>query len=266
MALIYDFDRTLSPKDMQEFHYIPSLGYDDPGDFWAECAENTKKNNIDGILSYMQLMVSKNPSVTREDLLKEGEYIELYKGVDSWFDRIDSYGKEHGIEVEHYVISSGIKEIIEGTCIADKFKKIYACSYTYDQNGKAVWPSRVVNYTAKTQYLFRINKGVLDERNDYDLNRSTPDEEKYIPFENIVYFGDGLTDVPSMKVVQQQGGSTIAVFGDTNQKKKIAMELYEDKRATFVAQADYSAGSLIEKIVMRMIDCIEDRNHLDSLK
>ena len=165
--------------------------------------------------------------------------------------------------MEHYVISSGLTDIIKGTKIADEFKKIYACSYVYDENGKVLWPSRVVNYTMKTQYLFRINKGVLQETNDEDLNDSTP--VKYIPLENMIYFGDGSTDVPSMKVVQQNGGTTIAVFGDDSKRNR-AEKLYKDKRATFVVKADYSKNSRIEKIVQGIIDSLEARNKLEDYR
>ena len=264
LALIYDFDKTLSPRDMQEFHYIKSLGYDDPADFWKECDTFAKKHNCDGILSYMYLMVRKNQDLTRKQLIEEGKYIELYKGVSTWFKRINEYGKKHHIDVEHYVISSGLTDIIKGTSIASEFKKIYACSYVYDEEGKVLWPSRVVNYTMKTQYLFRINKGVLMETNDEDLNSSTPETEKYIPITNMIYFGDGSTDVPSMKVVQQNGGVTIAVFGDGSQAK--AEQLYADKRANFVVKADYSKGSRVEKIVQGIIDSLEARNRLEDYR
>ncbi|MBQ5444578.1 MAG: haloacid dehalogenase-like hydrolase, partial [Erysipelotrichaceae bacterium] len=111
LALIYDFDKTLSPKDMQEFHYINSLGYDDPGRFWAECGDFSHKHNCDGILSYMYLMAAKNPSLTRSQLVEEGKYVKLYPGVTTWFDRINEYGKKHHVNVEHYVISSGLTDI-----------------------------------------------------------------------------------------------------------------------------------------------------------
>lgn len=266
VALIYDFDRTLSPRDMQEFHYTKSLGYNDPKDFWKKCGEFSKKENADGILAYMLLMKQENPSLTKQDLINEGKYIKLFKGVDTWFKRINEFGKKHGIIVEHYVISSGVKEMLIGTSIAKEFKKIYACSYSYDANQKVLWPARVVNYTLKTQYLFRINKGVLDETNDFDLNRSTPEEQKYIPFSNMVYFGDGMTDVPSMKVVQQNGGYTIAVYDSKAKKEALAMELKKDKRATFALKADYSEGSKIDQAVKGIIESIEAKNRLDRLK
>ena len=264
LALIYDFDKTLSPKDMQEFHYIKSLGYKNPVDFWIECDELAKQTNCDSILAYMYLMASKNPDLTQRKLIDEGKYVKLYKGVDTWFKRVNAYGKKHGIEVEHYIISSGITDIIKGTPIAKEFKKIYACTYVYDENGKVLWPARVVNYTMKTQYLFRINKGVLQETNDEDLNRSTPEAEKNIPLQNMVYFGDGSTDVPSMKVVQQNGGTTIAVFG-TGKKSK-AVTLFNDKRADFAVKADYSEGSKIEKIIQGIIDSLQAKNKLEDYK
>lgn len=265
IALIYDFDKTLSPKDMQEFHLIESLGYKKPSDFWNECAKEASKNNMDSILAYMMLTLKERKDLSRKDLVNEGKYIKLFKGVDSWFKRINAYGKKHGIEVEHYIISSGVKEMIEGTSIANEFKKIYACSYAYDNSGKALWPARVVNYTTKTQYLFRINKGVLDELNDFDLNRSTPEDEKYIPFTNMVYFGDGLTDVPSMKVVQGNGGYTVAIYDSALEKKALALELKKDKRANFALKADYSKGSEIEKVIKGIIETIEAKNKLESL-
>lgn len=266
VALIYDFDKTLSPKDMQEFHYLSKLGYDDPKEFWKECGEISKEHNSDAILSYMYLMAKKDASLTKKELMEEGKYIKLYKGVDTWFERINSYGKKHHVDVEHYIISSGLKDIIMGTSIAKEFKKVYACQYQYDSNGRVLWPSRVVNYTTKTQYLFRINNGVLDERNDVDLNKSTPDEDKRIPFDRIIYVGDGYTDVPSMKVVSQSGGKTIAVFGDDKSKEELAIPLYKEKRANFFVKADYSKGSKIEKIVMGIIDTIEANNRLEDLK
>ena len=265
LALIYDFDKTLSPKDMQEFHYIKSLGYDNPGDFWVECDNFAKENNCDSILSYMNLMARKDENLTKKQLINEGKYVKLYKGVDTWFKRINAYGKKHHVEVEHYVISSGLTDIIKGTKIAKEFKKIYACTYVYDKDGKVLWPARVVNYTMKTQYLFRINKGVLAETNDEDLNNSTPDSSKYIQLENMIYFGDGSTDVPSMKVVQQNGGTTIAVFGDDSKKNK-AEKLYTDKRASFAVKADYSKGSKIEKIVQGIIDSVEAKNKLEDYR
>lgn len=265
LALIYDFDKTLSPRDMQEFHYIRSLGYEDPADFWNECGVFSQKHNCDSILSYMYMMIRKNPELTQKQLIEEGKYVELYKGVKTWFKRINEYGKKHHVDVEHYIISSGLTDIIKGTQIASEFKKIYACTYAYDENGKVLWPSRAVNYTMKTQYLFRINKGVLKETNDEDLNSSTPESQKYIPLENMVYFGDGSTDVPSMKVVQQNGGTTIAVFGDDSKRNR-AEKLYTDKRATFAVKADYSKGSRIEKIVMGIIDSLEAKNRLEDYR
>ncbi len=266
MALIYDFDKTLSPKDMQEFHFIPSLGYKSAADFWSESKKNSDKNNMDSNLSYMQLMVEKRPGLTKDDLINEGKYIELYKGVDTWFKRINAYGKKHNVEVEHYIISSGIREMIMGTKIFNDFKQVFACSYAYDEDGKVIWPSRVVNYTTKTQYLYRINKGIFDETNDVDLNKKTPKDEKYIPFSNMVYFGDGLTDVPSMRVMLEEGGYTVAVYGSKQAKTDLADPLKGDNRATFVAEADYSLGSDVEKLVKALIESVETNTKLEEFK
>lgn len=267
MAIMYDFDKTLSPKDMQEFRLIESLGYDDPKKFWQKVSDKSKKYKMDSILTYMYYMNHEAHGLTYESLNNEGKYIKLFDGLDTWFDRINEYGLKHNIEVEHYIISSGIQEIIEGTSIASKFKKIYACSYVYDENKVASWPARVVNYTTKTQYIFRIHKGILDECNDVDLNKWTPLEEKYIAYENMVYIGDGLTDVPCMKVINQYHGNTIAVYGDDSKNKKdLAEELVGKGRAKFMALADYRENSQIENLVKTIIDDIEVNAKLESYR
>lgn len=266
MALIYDFDKTLSPKDMQEFHLLKTLGYQNPDEFWAKCGKISQTHNIDGILAYMYLMAIEDPNMTKEKLIKEGSYIKLFKGVDTWFERINDYAVKSDIILEHYIISSGLKDIIIGTPIAKYFKEIYACSYYYDENGRALWPARAINYTVKTQYIFRINKGIFDETNDVDLNRSTKDEDKYIPYSRMIYFGDGLTDVPSMKVVAGFGGNTIAVYKKAKDAKELAQDLYENKRATFMANADYSEGSKIDKIVKGIIDTVAADLKLDDYR
>ena len=266
MALIYDFDKTLSPRDMQEFHLYKRLGYASPEAFWSDCDKLSKAHNIDGILAYMYQMALSAKDITRKELVKEGAYVEFFKGVKTWFERINAYALNKDIKLEHYIISSGLKDMILGTPIAKEFKRIYACSYYYDLKGHILWPARVVNYTVKTQYLFRINKGVFEETNDIDLNRSTKDEDKYIPLERMIYFGDGLTDVPSMKVISDNGGSTIAVFKDDEGAKKLAEDLYEKKRAMLMARADYSKNSRIEKIVKGIIDNVASDCHLDKYR
>lgn len=264
LAIIYDFDKTLSPLDMQEFHLYKELGYENPSELWSDSAKFSKKYKMDKILSYMYIIKQKHPNLSKEVLIKEGKYIKLFKGVKEWFKRINEYGMTNDVEVEHYIISSGLKSMIEGTEIADEFKYIYACEYAFDKND--IWPSRVVNYTSKTQCIFRINKGILDWMNDDDLNKSTPDEEKRIPYSNMIYIGDGFTDVPCMKIVTQFGGSSIAVYSDEKSKTELAKPLFNKKRATFFARADYSEGSKIDKIVKNIIDKINTNNRLESFK
>ncbi|RRC92686.1 haloacid dehalogenase-like hydrolase [Erysipelotrichaceae bacterium OH741_COT-311] len=265
MAIMYDFDKTLSPKDMQEFRILKTLGYEDPKVFWQEVNAKSQESRMDNILTYMFLMNEKARGFTKKQLNDEGTYIELFKGVDTWFDRINAFAKLHNIEVEHYIISSGNQEIIEGTSIAKKFKKIYACSYIYE-NGKAVWPARVVNYTTKTQYIFRIHKGILDECNDVDLNKWTPKEEKYIAYEHMIYIGDGLTDVPCMKVINQFHGNTIAVYHPKDTQKDLAKELVGKGRCKYMAKADYSQNSRLEHIVKRIVERVALDVELECLK
>ncbi|MDY2985009.1 MAG: HAD family hydrolase [Synergistes jonesii] len=255
VAIMYDFDKTLSTKDMQEYGFIPNLGLS-AKEFWNESGTLAKQEQMDSILAYMRLMLKKASEkslpVTRDKFVELGKDIEYYPGVEEWFERIDSYGKENGITIEHYVISSGLKEIIEGSSIKKHFKEIYACEFLYDENGVAVWPKLAVNYTNKTQFLFRINKGVLDVSEDEKLNEYVKEEERRIPFRNMIYIGDGLTDVPCMKLVKLNNGQSIAVF--KKRKKYTAAKLMEENRVDFITEADYRKDGELDKIVRTIIE------------
>ena len=268
VAIMYDFDKTLCTKDMQEYAFIPTLGMTSSA-FWGEVNTMTDKEEMDNILAYMYKMVEKAREkkipVTRKTFHEMGMKVEYFNGVKTWFERINNFGKEAGVRVEHYIVSSGIKEIIEGTEIADYFKKIYACEFLYDYNGSIQWPKFAVNYTAKTQFLFRINKGVLtiDSKSADKLNRFTPENERPVPFRNMIYIGDGLTDVPCMKLVKSNGGQSIAVY-DQEKGKEAAELLKKADRVNFVAPADYGPDSDIEVIVKSIIKKIQAVEELQS--
>jgi 2-hydroxy-3-keto-5-methylthiopentenyl-1-phosphate phosphatase len=253
IALMYDFDKTLCTKDMQEYTFIPNVGME-PADFWEEVGKLVKRTRMDPILAYMYTMLDKarsvHQSIRREDFVDSGKALELYRGVATWFDRVNKIGEDAGARIEHYIISSGLREIIEGSEIQDKFNDIFACEFYYDENGVATWPKNVVNYTTKTQFLFRINKGILDLTDNKGLNEFTPEEERRIPFRNMIYLGDGMTDVPCMKLVKINGGYSIAVF---KENKSIAEDLLKSGRVNFVARADYSRGGALEKTVRDII-------------
>ena len=255
IALMYDFDKTLSTKDMQEYGFIPNLGVTSK-QFWGEVENLQKSENMDPILAYLRHMLKKasekSVRVTRESFVSLGKDIEYYPGVEDWFERINNYGKENDVIIEHYVISSGIKEIIEGSSIKKHFKKIYACEFLYDENKVAVWPKLAVNYTNKTQFLFRINKGVLDIWDDKKLNAYVPEEERRIPFRNMIYIGDGLTDVPCMKLVKANKGQAIAVF--RKRKKDTAAQLMSENRVDFITEANYCEGGELDRIVKTIIE------------
>lgn len=253
LALMYDFDKTLSPKDMQEYAFIPSIKMT-PSDFWAECGKTMSENNMDQILAYMFVMFKKAKGkilFTRETLQALGKDVVLFNGVKTWFKRVNDYAEKHGMKAEHYIISSGLKEIIEGTPIAENFERIYAAEYCYDENGEPCWPAMAVNYTSKTQFLFRINKGVLDVTENDGLNEFMPEYMRRVPFRNMVYIGDGLTDVPCMKLVRTNGGHSIAVYQDSKEKVN---NLLLEGRVDYVLKADYSKGSELERAVFAIID------------
>lgn len=254
VAVLYDFDKTLCTTDMQDYAFIPSLGMT-PAEFWAEANGFGRENRMDGILAYMYTMIreaeKKNLPFTRADLVEKGRGIVLFPGVADWFSRINAYGAEQGVKVEHYVISSGLREIIEGSSISGEFKEIYASEFYYNETGKPVWPKLAVNFTAKTQFVYRINKGVLDVSNDRDLNASMPDDSKRVPFTNMIYMGDGLSDVPCMKMMRSYGGQAIAVYQESNRPG--VEDLLAKGRVDFMFPADYSAGTALEMTVKNII-------------
>lgn len=259
-ALIYDFDGTLARGNMQEVSFIPSIGMD-IGAFWAEAEALTKSADADGILMYMQLMLAhargKGISITKEMLSDHGKDVALFEGLRdlSWFDRINAFGAQYGLEIEHYIISAGLEEMIEGTPIRQALTHVFASHYVYDDKGEAAWPAVGVNYTTKTQYLFRINKGVNNHWEHERVNHFIPDDDRPIPFERMIFLGDGDTDVPTMKMMHTKGGFSIAVYDPRSNEKdqKKVYSLISEDRVNFVAAADYREGSALDLIVKGLV-------------
>lgn len=270
VALIYDFDGTLSPGNMQEFGFIQAIGQT-PEEFWEKSNQVPKGQEVSSILSYMKLMIDeakkKGISLTRDSFVRFGRHIELYEGVKEWFSLVNSYGEEHGVHIEHYVNSSGQIELIEGSPIAKEFKKIFACSFWYDEKGVAVWPAVAVDYTGKTQYIFKIAKGILDISDNTKVNESLAEDEKPIPFTNMIYLGDGTTDIPCMKIVKMFGGNSIAVYNPENEHKKAkARQLLEQDRVNFVCKADYKVDGEIFSVVKTIINKIKAEDDFNALR
>lgn len=269
VALIYDFDGTLSPGNMQEFGFIQAIGKS-PEEFWRMSDDIAKGQDASNILAYMKLMFDEAKKagikLHREDFRRFGEKIELFSGVTQWFKAINRYGKSKGVKIEHYINSSGLTEIIEGTPIAREFKRIFACSFLYNKEGEAEWPGVAVDYTAKTQFLFKINKGILSIRDNKRVNESQLEENKRIPFPHMIYFGDGETDVPCMKIVKMFGGNSIAVYNPKIEKKKLtAKKLLRQKRVNFICPADYTEKSRTFEVVCTIIDKIRSDYELQKL-
>ena len=262
IALMYDFDRTLALQDMQNFSFIPKLGYT-PQEFWDKTEDFCKKYDMDKILGYMYMMIhcSKEKGITlnRKFLNECGKNIKFFDGVTTWFNRINEYANSKGLICEHYLITSGNKEIVEGCPIFDDFKQVFGCEYLYSESGEAFWPRTIVNYTQKTQYIFRISKGVINTNDDREINEKTPNRR--IIYQNMIYMGDGLTDVPCMILVKENGGTSIAVYPKGSQEK--VAHLFEDGRVNYICKADYSSNSELEKVVKLIIDGISIRETLE---
>ncbi len=265
IAICYDFDGTLAHGNIQENSFLPELNIESD-DFWDDVSKNTKDHNADRILTYMHLMLEEarntksENQITKSAIRAHGKKAALYRGVKVWFGRIDEYAKDKGAKIEHYIISSGLKEMIEGSPIGDKFEGIFASSFRYNSADIAEWPALALNYTTKTQYLFRINKGVKEIYEDKKVNEYKAPEKRRIPFTRMVYIGDGDTDIPCMKLVKDQGGFSIVVYepdekeeNEKNNKEK-ASKLIENNRANFIAPADYRKDKKLDKQIKTIID------------
>ena len=266
MAICYDFDRTLSPDDMQTFTLIPSFGVD-KAEFWREsdtlAVENLMDNNLAWMYELIKYSKFKGKSLRREYFKEIGRDVQLYEGVDTWFENINAYADEKGIDVEHYIISSGLKEIIEGSWIAPYITRVYASSYLYSADGIAEWPAQVVNFTTKTQFIFRIAKGYLEEY-DARVNDTLPHSERNVAYENIVYIGDSATDIPCMTLVKQKGGYSIGVYDPETANKKKVYKLFADVRLNFYAPAVYTPESPIFLYMKDVIDEISAKEKQKS--
>lgn len=258
VALIYDFDGTLSPGNMQEFGFIQAINKD-PDEFWAKNRQLAQANDANNILCYMYLMLQAakehDISLQREQFRKFGAGIELYPGVKDWFTLINNYGNQIGLTIRHYINSSGLREMIEGTPIAKEFYNIFACSFLYDANGNAYWPGVAVDYTGKTQFMYKINKGINEVSDNVKINQFMPANIRPIPFEHMIYFGDGETDIPCMKMVKAKGGHSIAVYDKS--RKDTAMKLIREDRVNFACTADYRCGRSMHSVVKRILDKIK---------
>ncbi len=268
VAICYDFDGTLSAGNMQEYDFLPGLGIT-PNDFWAEAGRVSRQHTADPILAYMKLMLDKaresgTVAITRRSFQEFGRTVKLFDGVETWFARLNDFARSQELELEHYIISSGLKEMLEGTAIYNEFKQVFACSFIYDDAGVAQWPAMVVNYTTKTQFLFRINRAAFDLSSSAAVNAFIPKDQRPIPFSRFIYIGDGDSDVPCMKLVKDKGGYSIAVHAPgRNEKLFAAQQLLEDGRVNFVAEANYAPGLRLEHLVQTVLKKINAELELD---
>lgn len=269
IALVYDFDGTLSNGNMQDYSLIPEVFGMSPKDFWSTANKWGDENQADQITSSMYHVVrvskEKNIPLTKEVFFNAGKNITYFSGVEKWFNHINEYGDSLNLEIEHYIISAGYEEIIEGCSIRKYFKDIFACAYAYDENGNPIWPARVVNYSTKTQYLSKINKG-LGKLEDRAVNEFMPDEKRPIPLSKMIFFGDGITDIPSMRLVKKGGGYSIAVYQEDDRHKELAIQLLKDERVNFALPANYSNDSEIDNVIKTILIKLATERDLQVLQ
>lgn len=267
IALIYDFDGTLIDGNMQEYGLFSKLNVD-PTKFWEESNIMSKKSDMNSILAYMYLLIMKareqNIKLTKSALNNLGKKLIFFDGVTEWFDLINSYRDD--VNLEHYIISSGSVEIIEGCEISKYIKKIYASAFLFDDENLPIWPKVVIDYTAKTQYLFRINKGIENNYDNSTINKFVKQEDRAVPFSNMVYFGDGDTDIPAMKVVKDLGGTSVAVYPKGNiEKSNNCKKLLNDDRANYTKESNYRKDSELHVLIKQLIDKIVIENNIKKL-
>lgn len=252
-AIIYDFDGTLARGNIQERGFIPAIGKS-PEEFWSMVKQRAEKEDADEVLVYMLLMLelSRQP-IRREELRQHGRSAALFNGLSGgeWFRRINLYAQDLGLTLDHYVISSGNFEMIEGCPIFECFRKVFASRYIFDENGDAKWPGVAINYTTKTQYLFRINKGIDSSWDNEKINLFVPENERPVPFKRMIFIGDGDTDIPAMKMTTFQGGHSIAVYDPKRERQDMNKihRLIAQNRVNFVAPADYDLHSPLDVII-----------------
>ncbi|MBF2759897.1 MAG: haloacid dehalogenase-like hydrolase [Ectothiorhodospiraceae bacterium AqS1] len=268
LAMVYDFDGTLIDGIMSD-PIVKDLGLEIES-FWNDCSVYAHKYGMDKICSYMFLLLDearkKNKALTLESMGEIGRGLELRDGLqgeDSWFERINELCDKAGLEAEHYVVTSGLAEIVEAVPIVNegKIARVFGSRFHYGENGAALWPAKVVNYTTKTQYLFRINKGLLDESDEDEPNRYMPPEKRPIPFENMVFIGDGFTDIPCFSLVKANGGHAIAVLGGDDDKSKKTIEgLVADKRVDQISLKNhFEPDGILFESIRRITDKIGAR-------
>jgi hypothetical protein len=271
IAIAYDYDGTLAPGNMQEHQFIPQLGID-KAKFWAEVKELAEKNDMNEILAYMQLMLKKATEkdfpITKKAFSDHGKQLLFFAGVEEYFEKINAYADSRDLKIDHYIISSGLRDILKGSSIFRHFKMVYASGYKFNANDVAEWPALAIDYTTKTQFLFRINKGIDNAWDSSEINKFYKEEDRPMPFSRMIYLGDGETDIPAMKMVAMQGGTAIAVYNPNGGRKSKArcQTLIEEKRANFIAAADYSEGSDLFKIIQLSIDKIAAEAKLTSFR
>jgi len=260
IALVYDFDGTLSPQPMQEYTVLPKIGVK-PAEFWKRVNREARETESDQMLVYMLHIIEAleiaKVDVKREDLAAMAAKIVYFPGVTTWFARMNAYVKRRSagkVKLQHYLISAGQREILEGVSIRRHFKRIYASEYHFNHHGVATFPKFLVTDTLKTQFLFRINKGL--ESVTESINEHMPEGQRPIPFQNIVYVGDGMTDVPSMALTKKSGGHTVAVYDRRGKGRATCVKLLDAGRADFIAAADYRAGSKLSRRVELLLDAI----------
>lgn len=262
-AIAYDFDGTLVPGYMQDHSFFPSLGLENPfEEFWPRVRKIAEQQDMDEILAYMHLMLKEaeyhGVSIRKERFIDHGRGIQFFSGVREWFQRINALALKRNISLKHYIISSGLREMIQGTSIAPYITQIFASGFMYNQDDIAIWPALAVNYTNKTQYLWRINKGINNSWDNKSLNEFMSADMRPIPQKNIIYIGDGETDIPAMKMTKYMGGHAIATY-DTQREgaQELCDQLLSQDRADFSIAADYTPNQMMEKTICAILDKIQ---------
>jgi phosphoserine phosphatase len=271
IAFIFDFDDTLAPDSTSGF--LHHFGVDVQA-FWKKDVQELIEKDWDPIPAYLYQMIrlsNNSKRITREALAEWAKQITYYPGVENIFDSLRQHAKavDPTLKLEFYLISSGIAGILRHTSIAKHFEDIWACDFDYDDEGQILFPKKVVSFTDKTRYIFHISKGIFGEKSrgrPFDVNQKVESRDLRVPLNQMIFVGDGYTDIPCFSLVRKGGGIAIGVYDSDNRDKwGRAWGFIEQQRVSNLVPADYTPKSALANSLMMSIESIVRRVELNRL-
>lgn len=273
IAVVFDFDDTLAPDTTSG--YLRQAGIEDLPRFWKEEVGALYTHGWDPVPAYLYKMIEASrsgriPPITRESLASWGQQAPLHRGVETLFDRLREAARRANprLHIEFYVISSGLGDVLRATRIAQEFTEIWSSEFHYGADGAAVFPRRIVSFTDKTRYLFHVQKGLIgdeDRAKPFEVNRKVPRERQRVPFDHMIFVGDGYTDIPCFSLLKQHEGIPIAVYDPHHEERwGNAFRFVAEGRVSNLHSANYSEGSDLSNFLIMAVRSLAERIALSA--